>query len=276
MAWPFGRDKTAENEARRARQEEAARRANVAEGIRQVNQTFARLVNPNADTSAIERAKTTPGRATIFHAPEVNEYWLHPTGTGSAASRAFPDRASAENALAALRVQQAGLTPMQPNYAQSSFLDALQQSYLDFATPEIQRQAGQTQRQLRQGLARRGNLESSVGAEKSGEIDRQRAEALARVAARGQEIRAQRASDIEKARLGIISQLEATANTGAAANAAINATQNLRGTQEFKPLGKMFDVALSTGADVLRQQSMPGATPTIFSRSKRGSSKTIA
>jgi hypothetical protein len=255
------RDNTAQKEAQRARIEEDNRRARVASGIADVNTTFAQLLNPNLKAqkkvTPQDMLKTDPD---LLWSQKVG--WYKPEYLMMLAQRKADEANSRRRSL-------------KPDYSDSPFLDALQQSFLDFATPEVQRQAGGVQRSLRQGLARRGTLESSVGAEKSADLDRQKAEALARVSARGQEIRSQRAADIEKARTGIVAQLEATANSAAAANDAINSAQILSATQEFKPLGKLIDVGLSTGADVLRQQSMPGASPTIFSRRGRGSSKTI-
>ena len=161
------------------------------------------------------------------------------------------------------------------NFANSPFLDQLQQSFLDFATPEVQRQAGTARDKTIQQLARRGTLESSVGAEKTADVERQRGEALSRIAARAGEIRSRRAGDIEKSRNSIIAQLEASGNASAAAQSAINSAQNLSAVEEFQPLGELFRVGLGTRADVLRQQSQPFAPPTLFSKGRKGSSKVV-
>lgn len=161
------------------------------------------------------------------------------------------------------------------SFADSPLLDELEKAFLDFATPEIQRQAEGAREKTTQQLARRGTLKSSIAAENFADIDRQRTEALSRAATKASEIRNQRISDLERSRNSIIAQLEATGNTSAAAQSAVNAVQAASATDNFEPLGQIFDVGLSVGEDVLKSQSQPFAPQTIFSQSGKGSQKVV-
>jgi len=237
----------AENERRR---QEEQRKRDIRTGIVDVNRTFSQLLNPNVQLPSRPVFQPHQGPPTLLsmaQAPGRREQFLN-------------DLAQSDPGL---------------NFANSPFLDQLQQSFLDFATPEVQRQAGTARDKTIQQLARRGTLESSVGAEKTADVERQRGEALSRIAARAGEIRSRRAGDIEKSRNSIIAQLEASGNASAAAQSAINSAQNLSAVEEFQPLGELFRVGLGTGADVLRQQSQPFAPPTLFSKGRKGSSKVV-
>lgn len=247
------------------RADEEKRKKDIAFGIRQVNRTFGNLLNPqDAEAGGMFTVSKRPPR-TLKGGPEFAV--LNPQGKVVGVYPTY-DAAIAE---ADKRGPRAGAL----DFTNSSFLDQLQADYLGFATPEVGRQATDATEKVTKQLARRGTGESSMANDQAAEIARQQGEALARVNARAEEIRAERARGIEASRQGIISQLEASANAPAAAQSAINEAANLSAAQEFSPIGEVFNVGLGTGADVLRLQSTPGASPTIFSRRKKGSQKVI-
>jgi hypothetical protein len=240
--------KEIERQQHEQRLKEQERKRSIESGIKDVNTTFARLLNPDFET-----------------VPLTPEQQKHNDALKKAKSSNLGGKIKGNEIKPDANI----------DLQNSPFLKAIEESYLGFATPEIERQTQDAREQVTKQLARRGMLESSVAAEKEGDIQRQRSEALARAAQRAAELRAGRAGELEKSRANIISQLEASANAPAAAQAAINAAQVAQGTQEFEPLGQVFDVALSTGADVLRKRSEPFSSPTIFERGSGSSSRVV-
>jgi hypothetical protein len=257
----------------RMRALEEARKLKIQEGIRDVDTTFAQLLNPHLKDSLSSQYRVVPNAPDPRGIAKNGLYGIKdPSGN---IAKYFTSEADAFGHIRGLNGgnAQGGLTP---DFENSTFLDNLQRSFLGFATPEVNRQGVAATEKSAKQLARRGTGESSIAARQESEIARQRGEALQRIAARGEEIRSQRATDIERARSGIIGQLETTGNSAAAAQAAINSAANLSGSQEFSPLGNLFNTGLRTGSDVLKLQSQPGASPTIFSRGKKGSQKVIS
>jgi len=270
-----GDTKRAEQAEQRRRQEEDDRQFQTQVGINEVNRIFGNLVQ-GSDRPALF---ADPARAVQLTQPDSNfqkdlEDLVLATGENRSDFVA-QDGESFDPKSARREILREGARRGSFNFDDSSFLDEVESAFLAFATPEIERQFETSNEKLTQQLARRGSLESSVAADKFADLQRQRGEALSRAATRAKEIRAQRIADLEKARTGIIAQLEATGNTASAANAAVNAVKSASATDTFEPLGAVFDVGLSVGSDVLRQQSDPFAQPTIFSR-KQGSGKVIS
>lgn len=260
-----GGDDTARDIENQRRADEEQRRQRIAAGSIDVNNAFARLLNPNLPTVS--------GGASSSYNNAIAEI-ARQGGTSVEDVRSNPLYVD----LIKLRTQDSavGQTQYAPDYENSPFLESLERSYLDFATPEVGRQARKATEKSTNQLARRGTMESSIAAEQQAEIARQQAEALGRVAARASEIRSQRAREIESSRQNVIAQLEASGNSAAAAQSALNASQTLAGSQEFSPLANLFNTGLSTGSDILQLQSQPGASPTIFSRGSKGSQKVIS
>lgn len=267
--WNSGNDTTEQDrELVRQRREEEKRKADISSGIRDIDLTFAKLLDPSFQSTASQ------AEGDVFHDTATNQFWARPSGTGAAENIPFATREEAQSYLQnRTRGSKAGITL---DYQNAPLIRQLEEAYLNFASPEVDRQALKAGQKVGFQLARRGTTDSSMAAEQSSEIERQKGEAMARIASRASEIGTQRARDIEKARQGIISQLEASGNATAAANAAINQAGTLGGSEAFEPLGQVFNVGLATGKDVLDNRSQPFSQPTIFSRSGKGSSKVIS
>jgi len=266
-------EREAQYEAQRQSAGDAAKRDI---GNQDINRVFADLLNPGDEKLVVTPGTNIPGFSVTDAGgkytalpqffkqfdtiDKINDRWAH-------------DPNMAAQHVAHFKKYTDDYKPL--DYKDSTLLEGLRQDYMNYATPEVKRKSEEANRNLGFQLARRGTLDSSVAADKSGEVERQMGEAMARITAQAQDLSTRRAGDIERARQGIVSQLEATGNTAEAANAAVAAAGNLNSAEEFKPLGQLFDVGLTTGKGVLDIQSSPYSSPTIFHRSNKGSSKTI-
>lgn len=115
-----------------------------------------------------------------------------------------------------------------------------QQAFLDYATPQLDDQYGDTQRQLTYALTRSGLLDSSVRGEKvadlqkSYDINRQGIADQAR-----QEANASR-NAVEDARANLISMLNVTGDAQGATNAALARSTALSQPGTYSPLSQLF------------------------------------
>jgi len=234
---------------------DAQRKETIRVGIRDIDSTFGRLLNPNAVATGVNDQPITAAEQALIDPRQA-------IFGGSYTRKELPDP---QGLL--------GKPTYDIDYANSPFLQNLANSYMDFAAPEVNRQATKGGQKVAYQLARRGTSDSSMAGEQAAEAERQKGDAMARIASRAEEIKTRRAQDIERSRQSIVAQLQATGDSSAAANAAINSASNLSGSEDFEPLGQMFNVGLATGADVLNRQAQPFSKPTLFSSGKSGSSK---
>lgn len=123
------------------------------------------------------------------------------------------------------------------------FFDDRRQAYLDYATPQVDRQFGDAQKQLTFSLARGGLLDSSVrgdkvaGLQEAYDLNRQQVgdQALA--------FETDARNSVEGARSNLIAMLNATGDSQGAANSALAQAQALSQRPAFSPLTQLFTSA---------------------------------
>lgn len=126
------------------------------------------------------------------------------------------------------------------------FFKGRRDAYTAYATPQLEDQYSDAQKQLTYALDRAGTLDSSIRAEKVGELQKLYDTNKQDIAdkALGAENEARNA--VEGARSDLVQTLNVTGDAQAAANSAISRATALSQPQTFNPLSQLF-AAFTTG-----------------------------
>lgn len=148
-----------------------------------------------------------------------------------------------------------------------AFYNARQQSYLDYANPQLQDQYANAQKQLTFALARQGNLDSSARGEKTAELQKLYDINAQKIADDALGYKTSAKTGVEDARANLITTLNATGDANAAAQQAIARSSTLSQPAAFSPLSQVFadfTNALGVQAAQERAAAMSGGsyTPT--------------
>lgn len=146
---------------------------------------------------------------------------------------------------------EAGAAPApQPTATTGGFNEAFYQKrakdYVDYATPQLERQAADARKQLIFSLSRGGNLSSSAGFDKNASLDRDVNEQRIGIANEGLNQANQTRSQVENIRSGLVSELNATGDDSAAAASAIRQASNINSPVGYSPLGNLFQSFTNT------------------------------
>lgn len=120
------------------------------------------------------------------------------------------------------------------------FYDRRRQAYVDYASPQIQDQYGDAQKELTFALDRSGNLNSSVRGQKFGELQKLYDTNKQGAADQALSYESEARNNVENARSGLIANLNATGDTEGAVNQALSRAQSLSAPQAFSPLSQIF------------------------------------
>lgn len=120
------------------------------------------------------------------------------------------------------------------------FFSGRQQAFMDYATPQLEQQFGDAQRDLTFSLARQGLTDSSVRGQQTGELQRMfdmnRQDIADQALAYGSDSR----NAVEDARGDLVRTLQATGDADAAAKGALARATALSQPQNFSPLANLF------------------------------------
>lgn len=122
-----------------------------------------------------------------------------------------------------------------------NFYDQRVKEYEDYAVPQLTQQYDRTRKNLMYSLARSGLLNSGVEAEKGAALDQNLAQQYRGVVDTGQGQANQLRRDIEGQRSNLVSQLQASADPGGAANLALRTAQAYETPTSFGPIGDYFE-----------------------------------
>lgn len=120
------------------------------------------------------------------------------------------------------------------------FFDGRRQAYVDYATPQVEDQFADAQKQLTFALARGGNLNSSARAEKAADLQKRFDITTQEVADKGLSYANEARSAVEGARSDLVGMLNATGDAEGAANSAISRASALSQPAAFSPLTQLF------------------------------------
>lgn len=142
-----------------------------------------------------------------------------------------------------------------------NFFNSRKQAYMDYATPQLDDQFGNTTKELVYALDRAGLLDSSTRATKEAELNKtyqlQRQDIADKALASANTER----SSIEDARSGLIATLNATGDADQAAKSAITRASALSTPAAYSPLSNLFadfTNTLSTQAALEKANALSG------------------
>lgn len=145
----------------------------------------------------------------------------------------------------------------------NKFYAGRQQSYLDYAMPQLEQQFEDARRELTFALDRSGTLDSTIRAQKEAELRKKYDTNLQGIRDQALTYKTQAQSSVEDARSQLIQMLNATGDAEGAINAATARSNALSQAPQFNPLTNLFadfTSALGTQAAAERAQMLSGGT----------------
>jgi hypothetical protein len=136
-----------------------------------------------------------------------------------------------------------------------------QQSYLDYASPQLDKQYADAQKQLSFALARSGNSDSSARAAQLGDLQKLYDTNKQQVADQAISYGTQARNSVEDARSNLIQTLNSTGDATGAANSALARAAALSAPDAYSPLGQLFGAftnGLGTQAALERANAYAG------------------
>lgn len=157
------------------------------------------------------------------------------------------------------------------------FFDRQAQSYVDYARPQVDEQAGKAREQLTYALARNGTLDSSMRSTQNADLDRAVDRQLLDITDKGREYATTARNNVEQARADLIANLTMTGDNVGASNAALARAEALAAPPAYSPLGQLFTdytAGLAQQAAFERSQALglgprPSGVATLFPGSNR-------
>lgn len=141
------------------------------------------------------------------------------------------------------------------------FFNKQRQNYIDYASPQLEDQYGQAQKQLVYSLARNGNLDSSARADLEGQLQKKYDLNKQQIADQGVAYGNQSRNSVEDARSQLIGMLNSTGDASGAVNSAISRAQSLSQPPSYSTLSNLFTdftSALGTQAALERADAYSG------------------
>lgn len=120
------------------------------------------------------------------------------------------------------------------------FFDQRRDAFVNYATPQLEDQFGDAQKQLTFALARGGLLDSSVRADKSAELQKKYDLNKQQIADKALSSSTESRNAVEDARSNLVATLNATGDAQGAANSAISRASALSQPASFSPLTQLF------------------------------------
>lgn len=159
---------------------------------------------------------------------------------------ASQQRADEEKRQAEIR---AGRASINDTFAQfdTPFYEAIEQSYVDFARPDLDKQAADAREQTTFALARSGQLDSGARVDAFADIDERYGTALQELYDTGRQYGSDTRDAVEGARSDLFADLQLTGDATGASNAALARAKSLSTPQTFSPLEQVF-ADLASGA----------------------------
>jgi len=137
-----------------------------------------------------------------------------------------------------------------------NFYTNRKQSFLDYATPQVEDQYGDAQRELTFALDRAGLLDSSVRGSKAADLQKKYDLTKQQVGDQALSYENQTKASVEDARANLIAMLNATGDAQGAANSAITRASALTQPAAFSPLSNLFaDFTSTLGAQAALEKA---------------------
>ena len=144
----------------------------------------------------------------------------------------------------------------------NDFYNQRRKAYIDYATPQLEDQYADAQKQLTYALARGGLLDSSIRGSKLGKLQQQYALQNQDIADKALASETDARNAVEDARSNLITTLNATGDAEQAASTAISRASALSQPAAYSPLTSLFadfTDALGTQAALSKANSYAGS-----------------
>jgi hypothetical protein len=162
-------------------------------------------------------------------------------GGGSSSLNEEYEQQRAEEAARQARIK-SGMEEINNAFAgyDDDFYAQRQADYLNYATPEIEDQYVDAMKDLTRALARSGNLNSSLAAQRRADLLEKKSKAEATAARKGQGYVNDTRSALANVKSNLIQQNNALADPTLIAAMAANQSQAASALPEFSPIGQLF------------------------------------
>jgi hypothetical protein len=169
--------------------------------------------------------------------------------SGSKSAKREAKRQRAEEASRQQRIKQ-GMSEIENVFSgaqgfDDNFFNSRRDAYLNYARPQLEDQFADQNRNLIFALARGGNLESSLAAERKAKLLKDRDQATIDLGGQAQNLVNQTRQQVENARGDLTNQLFATGDNALASQNAMRQADGLRQMPGFSPVGQLFNDAAS-------------------------------
>lgn len=221
-------------------------------------------------STALTNRVSNPGNGLATSDPATSEAVWRMTNNGASGAKPMPDfsRASDNSPV--------NTTPADPAAAfaealaggklyggtkntggfNDDFFDSRKQAYIDYATPQLEDQYSDAQKQLTYALARSGNLDSSARGEKVSELQKKYDLNKQKVADDALSYSNQARTSVEDARSNLVATLNATGDAEGAANQAMARAGVLSQPVAFNPLSQLFaDFTAGLGTQAAQERA---------------------
>lgn len=293
-----GAAKEANKEARLAREAEEKRQAEIRAGTQRINSIFdggVTATNPLAAGSIFDPATpyyledgtawTPTAPATVAATPQntrpaATKFAAGDTGgavqksspgsTKFVAGVTAPQTANDEFNELLKAGKLYGGTTKQGGFGED-FFNGRRDAFMNYATPQLEDQYGNAQKDLTFSLARSGQLDSSSRASQFGELTKMYDLNKQQVASQALDYSNQARTQIEDARADLIRTLNATGDATGAATSAITRASALSQQPAFSPIGSLFsDFTSALGTQAAQERAAAASGGAYKSRYNTG------
>lgn len=136
------------------------------------------------------------------------------------------------------------------------FYKTYQDNYLNYYTPQVDKQYADAKDDLSFGYGRAGTLKSSMAAKSSADLFKKKLDQDAMIRSQADAAAGALRGNVLEAKNASINQLYATEDPTLASNLATNSIKNLQGSQpKYDPLGELFNTAAVGAAGFINANS---------------------
>ena len=258
-----GSDKNGNKEAQRVRQEEADRQARIRSGTQRVNSIFN---GGTYGTGGVQTGDAYDPTKTYYQAD--GSVWTPPAQSRNGLAGAFGTLGMSnlnpgDNSFESL-VRQGKLftgTATGDGFGEN-FFNGRRDAFLNYATPQLEQQYGDANKQLTFALTRSNLLNSSARGEKTGKLQRLYDLNSQDIGDQALSHSTQARNAVEDARSNLIATLNATGDSEGAANSALNRASALSQPAAYDPLGQLFaNFTSGLGIQAAQEQSFAAGGP---------------
>jgi len=247
--------------AAQARADEAARQMQIRQGTAKINSIFNGSFTPGGQQ--LDLANAAGGRTYYTADGKKLDVAANENALDAYARRALADFGGDVNNAQQIAITKGNLAGhkvftegKETGGFGDEFFAKQRQGFLDYATPQLEDQYGDAQKQLTFALDRSGNLDSSARGSKTAALQKSYDLNKQQVADQALSYESQARNSVEDARAGLIASLNAAGDATGAANSALARSAALSTPPSYSALGSLFtDFTSGLGAQAAAEKA---------------------